>query len=377
MRVLHVAEVSHGGVVSLVRDFAQAQVRAGHDVHLLLRPDVQGAAGTVHHWSPQRRKPLSLLRAIQDLRSTVRAVRPDVVHLHSFFPGLLGRLVRQDVPVATVYQPHSWAFQAVPRAVEPAVVAWERFAARRATAVITNCQDEWAEAESRGVRAGVRIVGVPVDTTRFLPVSWERRAQLRAELGLTARYVVVCVGRLCAQKGQDLLATAWEAHPVPDSVLVLVGPGDPGYLARLAPNTFGDTIVHVGAQQDVRPWLWAADLAVLPSRYEGQSVAMAEALACGTPLVMTDVNGGREAVSPDTPEAAGAVVAVGDMAGVLGEVTLRLTGERSRLQVEGAAARERAIALFDRETVMRRVESAYQDAIAAARPSVAAAVRGG
>jgi glycosyltransferase involved in cell wall biosynthesis len=92
MRVLHVAEVSHGGVISLVRDFAEAQAAAGHDVHLLLQPDVETKVGTLHHWQPRRRKPLSLLRAARSLRRTVDEVRPDVVHLHSFFPGVLGRL---------------------------------------------------------------------------------------------------------------------------------------------------------------------------------------------------------------------------------------------------------------------------------------------
>ena len=375
MRVLHVAEVSHGGGVSLVRDFAEAQATAGHEVHLRLQPDVEATGGTVHAWQPRRRKPLSLLRASRRLRRTVEEVRPDVVHLHSFFPGVLGRLA-QEVGVATVYQPHSWAFQAVPSALEPAVVAWERFAARRANTVITNCRDEWVEAESRGVRADVRIVGVPVDTTRFHPVSGERRTQVRADLGLTARNILTCVGRLSAQKGQDLLVSAWEEQPLPDSVLLLVGPGDPGYLARLAPNTFGDTIRHVGPQDDVRPWLWAADLAVLPSRYEGQSVAMAEALACGVPLVMTDVNGAKEAVTPFDDDAAGAIVPVGDMSGLLHEVVLRLRGSRSVLEAEAVAARQRAMTLFDRHAVMHRVESAYMDAIYAARPLSAIVTRG-
>jgi glycosyltransferase involved in cell wall biosynthesis len=377
MRILHVAEVLHGGVISLVRDFAEAQTRAGHDVHLLLRPEVPAAAGTMHHWSPDRRRPVALARGVRQLSDTIDAVRPDVVHLHSFFPGLLGRMRRPKEGPATVYQPHSWAFQAVPPSLAPAVAAWERIAARRATMVITNCRDEWAEAEQRGVRADVRIVGVPVDTSRFHPVSPAQRQAVRRELGLTAPHVVVCVGRLSAQKGQDLLVSAWEEHPAPDSVLVLVGPGDPGYLAELAPRTFGGSVVHVGAQADVRPWLWAADLAVLPSRYEGQSVAMVEALACGAPVVMTDVNGGKEAVSPLVGNAAGAVVPVGDMTGLLHEVALRLDSSRHAVShLERQAARERAVELFGRDAVMGRVESAYIEALATARPHVGVTTRG-
>ena len=101
---------------------------------------------------------------------------------------------------------------------------------------------------------------------------------------------------------------------------MLVGPGEQEGLRSAAPTTFGDNLLHVGAQDDVHPFLSRASVSVLPSRYEGQSVAMAESLACGVPVVMTDVNGAREAVAPPGGDTAGAVVPVGDMGAVLAEV---------------------------------------------------------
>lgn len=375
MRILHVAEVSHGGVVSLVRLFAQAQASEGHDVHLLLQPDVDAPAGRIHHWQPQRRRPWRLLREARNLQTTVLEVRPDVVHLHSFFPGLLGRL--RPLAGTVIYQPHSWSFQAVPfAAARRGVAGWERFATRRTAAVITNCEDEWNEAAAQGVQASAHVVGVPLDTERYSPVDAERQTRVRAELGITSRNVLVCVGRLSSQKGQDLLAAAWERQPLPDTTLFLVGPGDPAYLAELATESFGQSLVHVGSQDDVRPWLWAADLCVLPSRYEGQSVAMAEALACGLPVVMTDVNGAREAVAPSGQDAAGAIVPIGDMDALLAACASRIGPDGHLLDSEGAVARQRAVSLFDQATVMRRIEAVYVSATADRAPEGLAVSRG-
>ncbi|WP_343065241.1 hypothetical protein [Nocardioides mesophilus] len=63
MRVLHVVEITHGGVLTLVRTFAELQQRAGIDVHLLVPPGVDGLTGTVHHWRPVRNQPWSMVRA--------------------------------------------------------------------------------------------------------------------------------------------------------------------------------------------------------------------------------------------------------------------------------------------------------------------------
>src|SRR4051794_41847049 len=94
MRVLHVAEVSHGGVISLVRTFAEQQVKAGFDVHVLTAPDVGPLAGVVHERNPHRRRlasyPAYALRLLQGWATRP----PSRVRPHSFFPSPVGRMVR-------------------------------------------------------------------------------------------------------------------------------------------------------------------------------------------------------------------------------------------------------------------------------------------
>ena len=367
MRVLHVAEVTHGGVVTLVETFSRHQVAAGHDVHVLLRPEVGDLPGTRHEWTPLRRDPLSLVRAERRLHRLVTSLGPDVVHLHSFVPGVLGRTRSLRRAGAVVYQPHSFAFEAVPPMAAGLVAATERRLARRTDRMLTNCRDEEAEGRSRRITTPTTVVGLPVDITHFAPRRSDR-ARYRTELGLTAPFVAVCVGRLSRQKGQVALAAAWEADPPPGAQLVFVGPGDAAAIAGAAPSAFGDSIVCAGPQEDVRPWLWAASVAVQPSLYEGQSVAMAEALACGVPVVMTDVNGAREAVAPLREPPAGAVVDVGDLQRLMDELAIRRE-EPETLASEAEAARERALRLFSPVSVMGRIENVYIEALDSRRPS--------
>jgi glycosyltransferase involved in cell wall biosynthesis len=207
------------------------------------------------------------------------------------------------------------------------------------------------------------VVGLPVDTDRFAPGSVDP-AVLRASLGLHAEFVAVCVGRLSRQKGQRRLAEAWDADPPAGAQLVFVGPGDPADIAEVAPRSFGSGVVVAGAHSDVRPWLWAASVGVQPSLYEGQSVAMAEALACGLPLVMTDVNGAREAIMPPGEDPAGAVVDVSDLEGLMRELNRR-RGNRDLLAAESETARDRALRLFAADQAMARIERAYVDALSA------------
>jgi glycosyltransferase involved in cell wall biosynthesis len=367
MRVLHVAEVAHGGVISLVRTFAEQQLKAGFDVHVLAAPDVGPLAGVVHEWSPRRRRLTSYPSYALRLREVVTAVRPDVVHLHSFFPGLFGRMLRLPRGTAVVYQPHSWAFERIPARAVGAVVAWEKFAARRTDVVVTNCESELAEGHDHGLRVKGEVVGLPIDTEHFAPVDSAERLRIRQDLGLDDRRLLVCVGRISHQKGQVALATAWESDPIPDAVLAMIGPGDPTEVAAAAPTAVGSTLRLVGALSDVRPWLHAADVCVQPSRYEGQSVAMAEAMSCGRAVVMTDVNGAREALRPDGEPAAGAVVPLGDLDSLLREARARLDDE-SLAREEEHVARGRAVSMFGLDEVMGRLEQVYRRATAEPAP---------
>ncbi len=374
LTVLHVSEVHWGGVITLLDHFTREQVSAGHRVHVLAPSPVGPALtddATFHPWSVVRGRPHGYPAAVRELRRLVRELRPDVVHLHSFFAGLLGRLpgALGDDPPAVVYQPHAWSDHLFRQeSLNRLVRLLERRGAARTDVLVTNCRDEVERGAAFGVHLPAYPLGVTVDLDRFRPPTDAERAQARRTLGLGDEAVLLVLGRLARQKGQDLLLPAWERARPPRAVLALVGPGEQEPLAALAPTTWGRSVLAPGSVDDVLPWLWSSDLLVLSSRYETVGLVVAEAMATGLPVVATEVDGVREVVVDPPGAAAGAVVAAQDVDALLVEADRRLDDAAGR-EAEARAAVARARTLFAPPVVAARLEEAYRAAIARHDPA--------
>ena len=132
--------------------------------------------------------------------------------------------------------------------------------------------------------------GVPVPV-----VPWQPRN------GWKNSPVAVSVGRLSPEKGHADLLAAWPLvlEQIPDARLVLVGDGPERQCleAIIEQNRMADSVILVGSTGDVPHYLLNADLFVLPSREEGMSMALLEAMAFGMPLVATDIPGNRKLVT--------------------------------------------------------------------------------
>ncbi|MDH6623496.1 glycosyltransferase involved in cell wall biosynthesis [Streptomyces sp. LBL] len=312
-RVLHVTQPVDGGVARVVTDLVRAQLAAGLAVTVAcpggaLATGLRTLGADVRHWHATRSPGASLVREVRDLTGLVDEVRPDLVHAHSAKAGLAGRLaVRGRLP--TVFQPHAWSFQAVDGLTATLALRWERWGARWASRVVCVSEAERAA----GVRAGIdgrwRVIPNGVDPQRCRPAPAGTAPGRPAPAGTSrggppalravdpAAPLVVCVGRLCRQKGQDVLLEAWHTvvRHVPGARLALVGDGPDRELLRgRAPAS----VMFAGDVADAVPWLQAADLVVLPSRWEGLALAPLEAMACGRPVVVTDVDGARESLPP-------------------------------------------------------------------------------
>jgi glycosyltransferase involved in cell wall biosynthesis len=338
-------------VVHLVAD----QVGAGWDVAVAcpssgpLAAAAAAAGAWVLPWTAVRGVGASAVTEALRLRSLVGHVDPDLVHLHSAKAGLAGRLaLRGRRP--TIFQPHAWSFDAVTGPMRWASLMWEWYANRWTDRIACVSEHE----RSR------------VDLSRFRAFDDADRARARHALGMPAAPTVVCVGRLCRQKGQDLLLAAWPriVEAVPPAQLVLVGDGpDRAALSAAAPAG----VRFAGGTDDPRPWYAAADVVAMPSRWEGMALVQLEAMASARCLVATDVGGVRESALAG----AAAAVPVGDIDALADALIVRLQ-QPQVAAAEAAAGRARVCRDHDLDRATERMRMAYLDTIASlpeARPS--------
>ncbi|MEU6527412.1 glycosyltransferase [Streptomyces sp. NPDC046924] len=366
-RVLHLTQPVEGGVARVVTDLVRTQLAAGLDVTaacpdsaLTTRLRLLGAQ--VRDWRATRSPGPSLVREVRHLARLIDEVRPDLVHAHSAKAGLAGRLaVRGRIP--TVFQPHAWSFEAVGGRTGDLALGWERWGARWAARVVCVSEAERATGVHAGIAGRWTVVPNGIDPEHFRPADTRTvRAGLAPLAGLApATPLAVCVGRLCRQKGQDVLLRAWDAvvRRVPGARLVLVGDGpDRDRLRAAAPRS----VLFAGAVPDASPWYQAADLVVLPSRWEGMALAPLEAMACGRPVVVTDVDGARESLPPSfaarclvPPEAPAALAEA--LSGLLLDPPLRESlGDRGRQHV---------LARHDVRHTAEQVADVYRDLLGA------------
>ncbi len=146
--------------------------------------------------------------------------------------------------------------------------------------------------------------GVPAEKIVWLPNGVETDSiATKSSYALHQPARLIFVGRLHAQKGLDVLLTAFQQllrqHPTHEARLQLVGEGPlRGDLTRLAEQLGIARHVHfVGQTDQVLERLQQADIFVLPSRAEGMSNALLEAMVCGLPVVVSDIPGNIDIVA--------------------------------------------------------------------------------
>ncbi len=219
-----------------------------------------------------------------------RALRPDVVHAH--FDNWLVPLTVALWPtrarllwhIHSTRQPDGGPLRRTPQRA----IKFRLIGARVAKFV---CVTDTIAAEVNELGADARkivVVRNAVDGARFHPPDPAMRARMRAQLGLDDRPAIAFFGRDPAIKGADFFAAALAGVPGVTVVAVATPDSARDELARHAP------VVSVPFVEDVRDVLWAVDAIAIPSRGEGMPYVALEALACGVPVVASDLGWAQE-----------------------------------------------------------------------------------
>jgi glycosyltransferase involved in cell wall biosynthesis len=351
----HVAELARGLATpstadhSIPSDHAGLLVTVAAPVATLaaleLPPDVARAEIAVAR-RPHPGRDLATVLALRRL-----AADADAVHAHGVRAGALTVLAARTLRrrPGVIVTAHNAAVAGLGVRVVHALLT--AVVARGADAVLGVSGDLVGELRARGARDAARAL-VPAPP---LPAPSADPARVRASLGVPdGTALLLTVARLAPQKGLDVLAEAVRtvAGRRPDLPLLAAVAGDGPLDEQLRrAGEAGAPLRLLGARRDVADLLAAADLVVVPSRWEGQPLIVQEALRAGAAVVATDAGGTRE-VTGDA-----AVLVPPDDAPALADAVERLLDEPAERERLRAAALARAAQLPTTADALEQVVS--------------------
>ncbi len=359
------------GVVAV--ELAHGLARRGHVVHLFsyappARHDPFAERVHLHEVAvssyPLFRYPPYDLALTSRVAEVAEDEGLDLIHAHYAIPHTMAALTVKDmlrprsVPVVTTL--HGTDITVVGQ--DPSYKRVTRYALTRSDRV-TSVSNYLADETRRVFDVDRPIDVVPnfVDGERFRPA---RPSPLRACFAPAGESVLIHVSNFRPVKQTPLVIDAFkvvaEARP---ATLVMVGDGPDRAACEARVQAYGlrSRVRFLGSQTDVENLLPAADLFLLPSRYESFGLGALEAMASGTVPIATRAGGLPEVIEDGVT---GILVPPEELS-TMGRRALDLLAAPDRLASMAAAARQLAVQRFARDPVVARYEAIYRDVLAA------------
>ena len=351
-RILHIAETARGGVGTYLAELLAEQAALyGPDTVRALVParDAGHITGVDRHllrlWRRRRRSPLALLTLTRCMMREVADFRPDVIHAHSSFAGLLVRLVygwRRHRP-AIVYCPHGWGFDRkghgaanrIARGIERMLAPW-------CDRIVAISDHERRQGLAAGILADkLALVLNGIADTPSPPPGRSEDTRLK----------LLFIGRLDHQKGFDTLLDA--VAPLAGQVAVRavgapVAGGGPvprrlRHVERLGWRSLSEVEVEIAA----------ADVVVIPSRWEGFGLVALEAMRGGRAVIASAVGGLPEIVVEGVT---GRLIAPDSPVRLMEALT---NGTHADWRAMGRAGRARFLSLFTAQRMAAELADLY------------------
>lgn len=309
-KILHVAETIKGGVATVIRTISASPEDDAADYQLVyLVPEDQ--AKELHGIAPQQvrtfprsgRNVPSLLRFAWRLSQVLLKEKPDVVHLHSTFSGVIGRVVcvllRPWRKPKIVYCPHAFSFLMESSPTKQKVYAWiERVLQKVTDVIICVSQYELDKAARFGIeRKRMKLIYNGIHHRDDAPKS----------AGAEPIHLLF-VGRLDYQKGFDVLLKAYAKVNRNDLKLTVVGSAVNEDSVECPPMDSVEYLPWV-TPSEVQALYQKADALIVPSRWEGFAMVPLEGMAMGLPVIASNCTSLPELV---TNEVSGYVFPSGD-----------------------------------------------------------------
>lgn len=297
--------------------------------------------------------------AYRQLKKLVGETSYDFIHCHTPIGGVIGRLVGHKHGVKVIYTAHGFHFY-----TGAPLLNWllfypiEKWLARYTDVLITINEEDYARAKSKFRAKSLKYIrGVGVDTSVFNPAAIDAAGK-KQQLGIPeAAHVLLSVGELNNNKNHAVVMKALKEINNPDYHYVICGKGaKKEELGNLAEELgIADQVHLLGFRTDVAELYAMSDVFLFPSRREGLSVALMEAIASGVPAVVSNIRGNKDLVADGEN---GYLVAVDDVQGYAQKIRELIENpQKAKEMSEKGRAR---IKQFDIVPVTAEMKKIYQ-----------------
>ena len=309
--------------------------------------------------------PFKDLAAIIELIVLLKRIRPDVVHSFTPKAGFVSAI--SAFLCSVEFRVHTFT-----GLLWPTLGGFRRFFFKLFdefiillnTSIIAESNGVKSDLESLSIKKEIKIIGkgniAGVDTVRFKSENFELNKSSRSNLLNIGedKFVFIFVGRLNKDKGVKELYDAFY-NLSQNAFLLIVGELDksnPISNDLLRCLSSHPRIILSGYQRDIRPFLKASNILVLPSYREGFPNVLLQANSMGLPLIASDVNGSRELIRPGFN---GWLIRSRDRKDLELFMRIALRTSDSKLKQMGHNGRKMVCEYFDRKEHLERMKSFY------------------
>ena len=234
------------------------------------------------------------IKSVKAIRHYIKQIKPDIIYAHSSKAGALARIADLGINNKVIYNPHGWAFNMQQSAKKKEMYKWvERISAHFCDKIvcISDAERESALREKICNSTKLQVIYNGIDLEEIK----NAKSKTREELGIPEdAFVVGQVGRLSEQKAPDTFVKAAKSikEKIPNAYFILVGDGElRGQIKKMIHEEgLDDSFLITGWVDNTAAYMKIMNTGTLLSRWEGFGLVIPEYMACGVPVVATDVD---------------------------------------------------------------------------------------
>lgn len=239
---------------------------------------------------------MGLISGKRKLKKLVREIQPDIIHSQGIRPDLMVSSIHNIPKIATI---RNYPFDDNPAKfgkLKGGIMAKTHFKTIEKGKHIIACSNSLSNKFSDQHNIQLPTIQNGVNTEKFFPLGKNKKDMLRKKLGLAANsFICVTSGGLIQRKNTESLISGFVKAKQTNSLLLIAGDGpEMANLSQLANNN--NTIKFLKSIDNVNEYLQASDLFISASFAEGLPNSVLEAMACGLPLILSDIDPHKELI---------------------------------------------------------------------------------